>query len=148
MAVENEVRELYRALLDAWNRRDAKAMAALFAGRGSMIGFDGSMANGRAEIESHLAPIFRDHPTAAFVGIVREVRVLGESAAMLRAAAGMVPSGKSDINPAVNAIQTLIAARHGSTWKIEMFQNTPAAFHGRPELTEAMSAELRAALLE
>ena len=28
-------------------------------------------------------------------------------------------------------------------WKIISFQNTPAAFHGRPELAEQLSAELR-----
>jgi hypothetical protein len=30
-------------------------------------------------------------------------------------------------------------------YRIEMFQNTPAAFHGRPEASERLSAELREA---
>ncbi|MGZ4033139.1 MAG: SgcJ/EcaC family oxidoreductase, partial [Tumebacillaceae bacterium] len=28
-------------------------------------------------------------------------------------------------------------------WQIALFQNTPAQFHGRPELVEQMTAELR-----
>jgi hypothetical protein len=55
----------------------------------------------------------------------------------------MVPPGQSDINPAVNAIQTLIAAKHNNQWRIAVFQNTPATFHGRPELSENLTEELR-----
>jgi hypothetical protein len=46
----------------------------------------------------------------------------------------------------VNAIQTLVAARRDGRWRVELFQNTPAAFHGRPEASEALTAELRGAL--
>jgi len=45
--------------------------------------------------------------------------------------------------PAVNAIQTLVAVCNDGEWRVALFQNTPAAFHGRPELAEALSAELR-----
>jgi len=30
-----------------------------------------------------------------------------------------------------------------SVWRIALFQNTPAAFHGRPEAAKKLSAELR-----
>jgi hypothetical protein len=29
-------------------------------------------------------------------------------------------------------------------WRVALYQNTPAAFHGRPDLSEALTAELRA----
>jgi uncharacterized protein (TIGR02246 family) len=141
---ETPVARLYADLLDRWNRRDAAGMAALYAPKGGQVGFDGSIVNGRDEIAAHLAPIFRDHPTPRFVGKVREVRNIGSGAALLRAVAGMIPAGKDDINPAVNAIQTLVASRSGDgTWRIEMFQNTPAQFHGRPAEQEKLTAELR-----
>ena len=89
MTMEAEVTALYRNLLEAWNRRDAAAMAALYAERGGQVGFDGSTANGPAEIEAHIAPIFANHPTGPFVGIVREVRVIDREAAILRAVAGL-----------------------------------------------------------
>lgn len=142
----SEVCRLYRELLDRWNRRDAKDMAALFAEDGNVVGFDGSPLNGRGEIESALGQIFADHPTAAYVGKIREVRFLTADVAVLRAVAGMVPPGQSDLNPAVNAIQTLVAARQAGLWQVAVFHNTPAAFHGRAELRDQLTEELRQVL--
>jgi len=62
---------------------------------------------------------------------------------LLRAVAGMVPPGKSDLNPAVNTIHTLVAASEDNRWRVELFQSTPAAFHGRPAAVDALTAELR-----
>lgn len=138
-----EVQELYGKLIDAWNRRDARGMAELFGEGGVQIGFDGSIVIGQEEILSHLEPIFESHPTAPFVTKVKDVRFLGEDVAFLRAIAGMVPPGKSDIEPSVNTHQTLVAVRKGDGWSIELFQNTPAQFHLRPDLVEAFTEELR-----
>src|SRR5262245_59588980 len=105
------IRSLYFGLLTCWNRRDATAFAAQFDPTGQVVGFDGSSMNGQAEIETTLGQIFADHPTAEYVGIVRSVRFLAPGVAVLRADAGMVPRGQSDINPAVNAIQALVAIK-------------------------------------
>jgi uncharacterized protein (TIGR02246 family) len=142
--MEQEIKTLYRQLLDGWNRRSAADMASLFADNGSVVGFDGSQMNGREEIEATLAPIFADHPTARYVSKVQEVRALAPDVALLRAQVGMVPPGKSEINPATNAIQSLVAVKEGATWRVALFQNTPAQFHGRPHLVEQMTAELQA----
>ena len=136
-------RVLYHRLLDRWNERDGRGMAELFADDGSVIGFDGSQINGREAIQAEMVRIFQHHTPAAFVGLVREVRRLTDDVELLRAVAGMVPPGHDDINPAVNAVQTLIAVRRDGEWKLALFQNTPAQFHGRPDLVEAMSEDLR-----
>jgi uncharacterized protein (TIGR02246 family) len=140
---EDDVRSIYQRLLDAWNRRDAAAYAALFDDGANVVGFDGSQMNGRSEIESTLAGIFAHHQTASYVSIVREVRTLTPEVAILRAVVGMVPPGQTDINPAVNAIQSLVAVKRGGQWRIALFQNTPAQFHGRPEITQQLTEELR-----
>jgi uncharacterized protein (TIGR02246 family) len=145
---KSQIRSLYQKLLDCWNKRSAADFAAVFAEDGNVVGFDGSQLHGRSEIESSLAQIFRDHQTAAFVGNIREVRILSPGVAILRAVAGMVPPAQSDINPAVNAIQTLVAAKQDERWHIVLFQNTPAAFHGRPEASQSLTEELRQALRE
>lgn len=147
MSISNEIHAIYRLLLDSWNDQNARGMAELFTEEGELIGFDGSQAIGPEEIFSHLDPIFRDHPTARFISKVKDVRFLAPEVAMLRAIAGMVPRGKSDINPAANAHQTLIVRKEEGDWRIQLFQNTPAQFHGRPELVERMTEELRAVLL-
>ena len=64
----------------------------------------------------------------------------------IKADAGMVPAGKDDISPALNAVQTMIAVKEENDWKISVFQNTPAAFHALPELAERMTADLREVL--
>lgn len=54
--------------------------------------------------------------------------------------------GGTEINPDVNAHQTLVAVQKDGKWQIQLFQNTPAQFHGRPELVEQMTEELRQVL--
>ena len=138
---------LYRDLLDAWNRRDAAGMAALFTHDGSLVGFDGSQIDGGpGAVESHLSPIFSSHATPAYVGKVREVRELAPKVSLVRAVTGMVPEGRRELNPALNTIHTLVAVEGGGTWRAAMFQSTPAAFHGRPDLSHALTDELRALL--
>jgi uncharacterized protein (TIGR02246 family) len=139
----SEVEALYFALLDAWNRRDAAGMAALYAADGVQIGFDGSRADGAAHVRAHLEPIFRDHPTARFVAKVRDCRPVGADAALLTAVAGMIPPDEDRIMPERNVVQTLVASRAGGAWRVELFQNTPAAWHGRDEDRDRLTAELQ-----
>ena len=150
MATENgdkmAVERLFFSLLAAWNRRDAAEFAALFDSDATVVGFDGSQMNGPTTIANTLQSIFTDHQTASYVAKVREICMLAPNVGLLQAVCGMVPPGQTDLNPAVNAIQTLIATKHTELWKIRLFQNTPAQFHGRPEATEALTAELRECL--
>jgi uncharacterized protein (TIGR02246 family) len=136
----------YRQLLDAGNKRDAEAFAMVFSEDGSSVGFDGSPMNGRAEIASTLRGIFDHHPTAAYVAKVREVRQLGPGVVLIRSVVGMVPPGKNELNPATNAIQSLITIEKGAEVKIAPLHNTPAAFHGRPGLAQQLIEELTDAL--
>jgi uncharacterized protein (TIGR02246 family) len=140
---EATVSALYYQLLDAWNKRSAADFAGLFAADSNVVGFDGSQMNGQAEIEVTLRGIFDDHQTGRYVGKIREMRFLSPNIAVLRMVSGIVPAGQSELNPATNSIQTLVAAKQDGQWRIVMYQNTPAAFHGRPELAEALTQELR-----
>jgi uncharacterized protein (TIGR02246 family) len=135
---------LYGRLLGAWNDRDAAAFADQFTGSGSTVGFDGSQMDGRDAIRSELARIFTDHTPATYVAVVREVRALGPGVTLLRAVAGMVPPGGDALNPERNAIQSLVAVLDEGAPRIAHYQNTPASFHGRPELVERLTAELTA----
>jgi uncharacterized protein (TIGR02246 family) len=137
---------LYEALIKSWNNRDAKGMAGLYASGGGQIGFDGSQISGAGDIEQHLAPIFRDHPTPKFVFIIRDVKLLGDDVGLLRAIAGMVPRDGTDINPSLNTVQSMLARKQRSLWKVELFQNTPARLDGRPADVAAMTQELQAAV--
>lgn len=142
-ADEHAVRELYRRLLDSWNGRDGVAFADRFADQGEVIGFDGSQMTGRATIGTTLQQIFADHATGRYVGNVRWVYFLARDVAMLRAVVGMIPAGHTALEPKLNTVQTLIAAKQHDVWRITLFQNTPAQFHGKPELVQELTEELR-----
>ena len=118
----------------------------MFTEAGNLVGSHESQINGRSEARSVLSQIFADHQTAAYLGIVKEVRLLCPDVAILRAVAGMLPPGQSDINPEVNPVQTLVSVKQQNKWSIALFQNTPAAFHGQPELSERLTEDLRQAL--
>jgi uncharacterized protein (TIGR02246 family) len=137
---------LYVSVLEAWNRRDAEGFADLFTETGSVVGFDGSQMNGRREIASSLRDIFASHTTSTYVAKLRDVRPLDAELTLVRAVVGMVPPGKRELKPDVNAVQSLIIQTNSGEAKIVLMQNTPAAFHGRPELSEQLTEELREVL--
>ncbi|HMG71055.1 MAG TPA: SgcJ/EcaC family oxidoreductase [Gemmatimonadaceae bacterium] len=141
-------RELYTRLIEAWDKRNARDFALLFASDGGLVGFDGSQVNGQLEVGAHLTEIFSHHQTPVYVSIVREVRSLANDVALLRANTGLVPSGKDDIDPTLNAVQSMVAVQKGGAWKVALFQNTPAAFHDRPDLAKKLTEELRSKLKE
>jgi uncharacterized protein (TIGR02246 family) len=128
---EIEVCALYRQILAGWNKRSGDAFAAPFAEDGDIIGFDGSQH------------IFADHITPTYVGKVKSARLLAPEVAVVRAIAGLVPPGQSDLEPQLNSVQTLVATKCDGQWRIALFQNTPAQFHGRPEQVQELTEELR-----
>jgi uncharacterized protein (TIGR02246 family) len=142
--MDEQLIALYEQLLTAWNNRDARAFASLFVEHGHSIGFDGSQADSANEIASHLGDVFSSHPTAKYVWKVRGVDALGPDAAVLRSVVGMILPDQQRLNPAVNSIQTLVARRESGRWRIVLLQTTPAQFHGRPDVAEALTAELSA----
>lgn len=145
---DRNTRELYAHLLEAWDKRNARDYALLFTSDGNLVGFDGSQVNGQLEVGAHLTEIFTHHQTPRYVSIVRDVRLLANDVTLLRANTGLVPPGKDDIDPALNAVQSVVAVQKGGSWKIALIQNTPAAFHDRPDLGKKLTDELRARLRE
>lgn len=139
-------RELYQRLIEAWNKRNARDYALAFASTGSIVGFDGSQVNGQMEIGAHVSEIFSHHQTGTYVTVVRDVRPVAIDVTLLRSNVGMIPPGKDDINPELNAVQCMVAARKSDKWEIALFQNTPAAFHGKPDVAKKLTEELRAVL--
>jgi uncharacterized protein (TIGR02246 family) len=139
--IRNQSLAVYDRLLRAWNDQNADAFGGAFAEDGSAVGFDGSTMNGRQEIVETIRAIFKNHRTATYVAKVREVRGLGD-VVLVRAVVGMIPPGATELNPAVNAIQSVVMTGQGASLRVALLHNTPAAFHGRPELIEELTREL------
>jgi len=140
---DRATRDLYARLLETWDKRNARDFALLFTSDGNLVGFDGSQVNGQLDVGAHLTEVFTHHQTPRYVSIVREVRLLANGVTLLRANTGLIPAGKDDIDPALNAVQSMVAVEKGGAWKIALFQNTPAAFHQRPDLAKQLTEELR-----
>lgn len=140
---DSEVRELYQSVLNGWNEANGDEFAGCFAEDGEVVGFDGSQSSGRKTIAEEMNRIFADHATGRYFGKVRNVRFLNEKAAVLRAVAGVVPAGESDVNKDLNSVQTLVAQQGDRGWRAVLYQSTPAHFHGRPELAEHLTDVLR-----
>jgi uncharacterized protein (TIGR02246 family) len=140
---EAAVARLYEAVISGWNAHDGDAFAAPFGVDGTVIGFDGSEIDGRDAIASEMTRIFADHETAPYVAKVRSLRLLSPEVALLRAVVGMIPPGQTELEPSRNAHQTVVAVQRDGDWSIRLLQNTPAQFHGRPELVERLTQELR-----
>ncbi|MGY1815242.1 SgcJ/EcaC family oxidoreductase [Blastococcus sp. SYSU D00820] len=138
-----QIRALYAAFLDGWNRRSGAAVASGFADDGDIVGYDGTHTSGRLSIASELRRVFSSHPTATYVGLVRTVRPIAPGVAVLSAHAGVIPPGEEDLDPVLHCQQTLVAVDEGGRWKISLFQITPLAFSGRPAAREALTGELR-----
>jgi hypothetical protein len=67
--------------------------------------------------------------------------------AVLHAHAGMIPPGEDDVDSGLHSIHTLVAVDEGGgRWKTTLFQATPAAWLGRRDAREALTAELRGLL--
>jgi uncharacterized protein (TIGR02246 family) len=145
-AVIHAIERIYSLFIDAWNRRDAAGMASLVSPDVLMIGFDGSTMIGREEVRVTLDGIFRQHATQPYVTKVRSVRMISFHTGVLHAIVGMIPPGATDLAPELNATQTaVVSAQEDGHYRIELFQNTPAQYHGRPELVEVHTVELRQA---
>jgi uncharacterized protein (TIGR02246 family) len=144
-SVDLALRDLHQRLLGCWDRRDAAGYAALFTDDALVIGFDGSEMAGRAAIERQLAAIFSRHQPPVYVRLVRSVRsvrLLAPGVAALHAVVGMAREGQPDLLPGVDAAQSLVAVERPEDWRIALFQNTPAAYHGRPEASANLRVEL------
>ena len=140
------VEELYANLMEAWNKRDAKAFEDLFILDGDLVGFDGTQMHGQGSIGEHLRQIFADHPTPKYVYRITGVTQISTEVAIVRAIAGMVPPGKTDLDPKLHAIHRLTAVHRGGAYRVALFQNTPARFDRRPQDLEQLTADLRAAM--
>lgn len=116
---------LYTQLMDGWNQGSSEAFSAPFAENGHLVGFDGMHLVGRDEIVSFHQPLFDKWLKGTrLVGAVESVCFLSPDVALIHALGGTVMRGESQPSPERNSIQTLVAIKRGSEWRLAAFQNT------------------------
>jgi uncharacterized protein (TIGR02246 family) len=110
--------KLAEAYTAAFNRGDAKAVAAFFAEDGEIVGDDGQVTQGRAAIHEQLEASFATNAGARLVVTVDSIRFIKPEVAIERGTA-IVASTKG---PASTGNYTIVHAKNGSRWYIVSLQ--------------------------
>ena len=125
VADEEAVRDLYRELMDGWNRGSGEDFAADFTEDGDLVAFDGTHFKGREEIAPFHQELFDKWMKGTrLVGRVKDVRFLSPDVALMHAVGSTILRGKTALSPERDSIQTLVAVRHDGQWRLAAFQNT------------------------
>jgi uncharacterized protein (TIGR02246 family) len=125
VADEVAVRDLYRELMDSWNRGSGEAFAAVFTEDGDLVAFDGTHFEGRTQIAPFHQELFDKWLKGTrLVGRVKDVRFLSPDVALMHAVGSTIMRGKSVPSPERDSIQTLVATRQNGEWRLAAFQNT------------------------
>jgi uncharacterized protein (TIGR02246 family) len=127
-----ELRGLYQATLDGWNRGSGAEFAAPFTEDVDFVAFDGTRFHGRDELVRFHDPLFSTHLRGTrLVGDVTDVRFLRTDVAVVHAAGSMIPRGATRTAPERDSIQTLVAMKQDGRWLFAAFQNTRVRPIGR-----------------
>jgi uncharacterized protein (TIGR02246 family) len=142
---EAKIRSLYFQIIDGWNKGSGDAFAAPFAEDGDLVGFDGTHLKGRKEIASFHQQLFdRFLKGSRLVGKIKSVRFLTPDVAIMHVVGGTIMDRQTDIEPERNSIHTLVVMKgNDDKWHIAAFQNTRAQYIGRPDMSQALTEELR-----
>jgi uncharacterized protein (TIGR02246 family) len=95
---ESTIRANVEAFVKAYNARDAKAVANLFAAEAQAIDEDGETAQGRDAIERRVAATFADAPQGRIQIDVGSIRMIGSALAIETGQAKVTPSPGSEPN--------------------------------------------------
>lgn len=121
----SQLRAMYVAMMDGWNRGSGEAFAVPFAEDADFIAFDGTRFRRRDELVRFHDPLFKTHLRGTrLVGDVTDVRFLGRDVAVLHALGGTVPRGRREAAPERDSLQTLVAVKRADRWQFVAFQNT------------------------
>jgi uncharacterized protein (TIGR02246 family) len=131
-AARRAIEDLAAKLVEAWNRRDARALAAIFAEDADFTNVFGMLAEGRAAIEALHAPLFRTIFKDSRLSVTEtRVRLIRPDVASVDVKWTMTGARDPHGNPwpEREGLLSWIATRHGGGWLIDVSHNMdlPAA---------------------
>ena len=134
---EEILRKLPQAHCDAWNSRDAHALAAMLADDGDFVTVATVYLHGRTDYETFHARLlngrFKDSIFAPLRTTVRFLRPdIGVVHWSWKMSGDKNPDGTP--RPPRFGLMTIVAEKHGNTWQVVVAQNTNALLGTPPEL--------------
>ena len=129
---EQTIAELYRDMMDAWNRGSGADFASAMTPDMEFIGFDGTWFHGKDDVAAAHQALFDTHLKGTrLVGDVLKVRLIAPDVALVHARGNTIKRGKSAPDPARDSLQTLVAVKTDGAWRLAAFQNTRIRVMGR-----------------
>lgn len=128
------IAQLYRTLIDAWNRHSADEVACHFSSEAEFISGDGFSARGSEAILALLTQAFRDDsPVAMEIAEIR-TRKTSFHVGVLQGCLRAVPPESGEHVPERAMVQTMVTSSEHGFWQIESFQSTEVRPGERPDL--------------
>jgi uncharacterized protein (TIGR02246 family) len=121
---EAEIRNLLKAVTDAYNRADAKELAARFTDDASLFDQDGQEVRGREAIGRHYAEAFGEGPTCKISGAVEAVHFLSPDIASV---AGRFQLEGEKGAALSSGHYSLIAVRKDDQWRLAELRDIATA---------------------
>ncbi|MEZ5831724.1 MAG: SgcJ/EcaC family oxidoreductase [Dongiaceae bacterium] len=125
-SAEQAIAAIVRALVEAWNRHDAHAFAALFAEDAEFTNVFGMVQKGRAGIETAHVPIFKTMFKDSQLSVVEtRLRLIRPDVASVDIKWTMTGARDPHGNPwpQREGLMNWIASRHGSDWLVDVSHN-------------------------
>ncbi len=112
---EAEVLRLEREFIAAWNKGDAQAAAAVYAGDGTRVGAFGDVSHGRKEIQAAYATLLQGMMKGATADWQPSVRLLSADIAVAQGSLVIHPVGG---RPAIRGYSVDIWKKSGGRWQL------------------------------
>jgi uncharacterized protein (TIGR02246 family) len=122
-AAEQAIRASAEQFVAAFNRGDAKALAALWTADGDFVDEAGELTTGRAAIEEKYAAYFAAEPDAKIVISVDAVRLVGADAAVEDGSAVVTAAPQA---APVTGRYTVVHAKRDGKWQMASVREFPA----------------------
>jgi uncharacterized protein (TIGR02246 family) len=114
-AAEAEIRDLLKAVTQAYNQADARKLADQFTDDATLVDQEGNEVQGREAIRRHYAEAFGDGPTCKISGKLGAVHFLSPDVASVT---GRFQLQDDDGTPLSLGRYGLIAVRKGGQWRL------------------------------
>lgn len=120
-----EIQRLFKHMLDAWTRGDAKAYVEYFTEDADYVSFDGNRAVGRQASAHEHDLLFRGVlKGSALVGDIQSIRYITPDVAIVHATGSVLMPWRSKLPKKRLSLQTIIALRTAEGWRFTAFHNT------------------------
>lgn len=121
-ADEAAIRKFVSSYVDAFNKQDLAAVAAMWAEGGAHVDRQtGDRTEGRAAIRADLAEVFKSKTKTRLAGTVDRVRFIKPDVASIE---GTSTTSVPDEEPSVSQFSAILV-KHGENWQIDSIEEMP-----------------------